>query len=1513
MNDDSGSDESTNGSTDGVDHGAAPEEAADPTTVIVGVGASAGGLDAFRRFLQAVPDDSGLVFVLAQHLDPTHESLMASLLSKYTQMPVQQVERPTPVAPNHVYMLPPNKYIRYERGQLHLDDAVQVRGVRMPIDHLFRSLAANRGRHAACVVLSGTGTDGTLGLADVKAAGGITLAQRPETAEYDGMPRSAVNSGRVDHCLEIEAMPQLLVRYARHPYATRASARFDRTSPHHFRAIVSLLRAHTDCDFGHYKTATLNRRIERRMGLREVETADEYLGLLRRDPDEIRALFKDMLIGVTRFFRDKPAWEQLEEDVLRRIIASKSPEESVRVWVPGCSTGEEAYSLSISLLEQFEATKTNGVGIQVFGTDLDAEAIDVARMGVYTANIVTDVSQDRLRRFFRSEGDLYSVKKRVRESCVFAVQNLISDPPFSNLDLISCRNLLIYLDNDTQEQLLQRFHFALAPNGFLFLGSSESISRGEAGFEVVSPKWRMYRRTRAPRRAGAGLPLVERTEASTPRTAAATRRERGGTVEQSRKALLEQFVPASVVVNQRHEIQYFHGDLRNYIHVPSGEPTVNLVSLVAEGLRSKLRGLLRQCTVESSPVSGVARRVSRGATTPVVDVAIRVHTASAPSESLLVVSFSDLPPRPPEESEPTAPEDEAPVPASSSMNELVEQLEYELQATRQDLHGTIEELETSNEELKASNEEVMSMNEELQSTNEELETSREELQSLNEELATVNSQLEEKLFELEGTNNDLSNLLSSTEIATLFLDTNLCIRRFTPACSDLLHILASDVGRPISDLAPRVEDPNLLSDARQVLADLGSVDQEVTNAQGSSFARRIRPYRTSDNAIQGVVVTFTDITRISEARLRVELREAQQAAVARLGRIALSSRDPAELFQRAVELVSKTLNVPLAKVLKLHPDRTFVLVAGVGWKPGLVGKARVPAGIESQAGYTLEAHAPVVVQDTRREKRFRPPELLIEHGVVSGMSIGLGPQERPWGVLGVHTAELRRFEVDDINFLEAFAHVISEFVARVETDAELHDRDHRLQLVADAVPVLLSYVDRDSIYRYCNSAYREWFGVGESEIVGASVKDVIGAEARAAIEPYVRGVLAGERQDFETQLELAAGPRTVRARFVPHALDDGSVAGYYALVEDIGARREADAERRRLAAIMHHAHDAIVGATLDGRITSWNLAAQQMYGYGVDEAMSLSLNQLAPESFRAEMQASIERAASGHEVGPFDTVQIDRDGKERAVVSTISPIVSDTNEVVGISLIARDITQRVAAERRLEEWANTLEEIVIERTAAAERRSRDLRAMIEYISENDSRLRRRASVTIRDEVQPLIGVARKGLAELEQAQALDAPLDRADDQCRGLLSALEPVLPENRGLGDAIAALATGLRAESGLTVAFTSSGALDGLLETTKMLVYEAAWVLLDNVVKHAGVANATMSLDVTDEAVELTVADEGRGFEFNRERIESSGPGLLGLFGRVAGRDGDVRVDARVGAGTTVRVAIPLRSTPA
>jgi two-component system CheB/CheR fusion protein len=891
-----------------VDH----EEAPRLPFPVVGIGASAGGLEAAIEFFQAAPPDAGIAYVFIQHLPPDRESLVADILGKRTEMPVQQVVDGMRVEPNHVYVIRPGHTLTIKKGILHLGKSLAAPGNNRPVDDFFRSLAEEQRERAIGVILSGMGSNGTAGAEVVKAVGGMLVAQDPDSAKFPSMPRHLVDAGLADFILRPSEMPEAIVRYANHPYATgEAAAAPSLPRVHeHFGEILSVLKARTRLDFSGYKKPTIFRRIQRRMGLHQIEQVADYSALVRQNPAEATALADDLMIHVSGFFRDVDAWDALRELVIDPLVADRDSGSTIRCWVTACSSGEEAYTLAMVLAEAIEASGKT-FDVKIFATDTADRSLTHARNGMYPMGIEAEVAPERLARFFDREDAIYRVKREIRELVVFAPQNVIQDPPFSRLDLAACRNLLIYLEPELQRRVLALLHFGLRDGGTLFLGSSETTAGSEELFEPIDKKRRIYRRI-GPTRHG----LIEFPYRSSIAPVGEARNVPRSLIKASlphiaQRMLLEDYTPAAVVVDRQYRVAYFHGDTSEMLIQPSGEPTRDLLALCRESVRGAVRSSLQQAMESDGAVivSDGVLETSKGRFRVVV-TATPIDPKLAPGHFL--VSFE-------KRAEPLPPPR---TPAVEGSADESGQLRDELSRMGEELQSTIEELQTSNEELRASNEEAMSVNEELQSSNEELETSKEELQSLNEELSTVNAQLQAKMEELEATTSDLTSLLSSTDIAVVFLNTRFQIRRFTPATRDLMDLIPGDVGRPLSDLATKFADPTLMADCRAVLDKLIPLEAEVTSTSDRVYLRRVLPYRTTDSRITGVVITFVDITARKKAE--ASLRESEE----RLRLIIDGARDFAMILFNAEGRIERW-NVGAERVLG------FAAQEAVG-KPGAI-------------------------------------------------------------------------------------------------------------------------------------------------------------------------------------------------------------------------------------------------------------------------------------------------------------------------------------------------------------------------------------------------------------------------------------------------------------------------------------------------------------------------------------------------------------------------------------------------
>ena len=859
----------------------------DSDPCVVGIGASAGGFDALVEFLHVMPANSGLAFIILQHLSPTPRSLSAELFSRHTAMNVRPAEDGMRLEPDCVYTSPSDKDIRVKDGHIRLSIPTEIRGRRLPVDQLFRSLGQDQRERAIGIVLSGTGSDGALGLKDIAANGGIVLVQDPETAQFDGMPRSAIATGLVAHVLPIPKMPRVLVSYARHAYVRSPSAipaRLRLGDP--LGKILNLLQSGHGQNFTGYKQAMLVRRIERRMGLLNIGKLVDYAGRLRRDAAEVTALRKDLLIGVTEFFRDPQAWQALDKRVLRPLIARKDSGEPIRAWVAGAGTGEEAYTLAILILARLKAMRRHR-SVQIFGTDANEDSLNYARAGRYPSGIRSQISPELLKRYFQEIKDdhHYQVSPELRESVIFGQHDLLADPPFSRLDLVTCRNLLIYIEPATQDRILLLCHFALRPQGFLFLGSAETVGTHEKLFKLVERKWRIYQRIGTTPRDQIDWRVGTKSRISTfhPEPLSETSRV-ALHANLTRGALFEHFAPPAVLVNEHAEILYLSGAAERFLSPARPAARTALLPRLPKSLRTQLPQAIRRVQLTQRPASidGMSKDKAGRATLEVLPVR---HTPGESGAPRYLIAFRQC-------------DSKTSVAQSRTAHS---QLQQELRATREDLQSAVGQLKTSNEELRASHEETTSVNEELQSMNEELESSKEELQSVNEELNTVNTQLQAKVGELEVANADLRNLLASNEVATICLDRSFRIKWFTPAAHRIFNLLRSDIGRPISDLSLAAVDSTLVENARSVLQTSTPRSQELEH-RGIQL-RRIVPYRAEGTQIAGVVITFTDIT------------EAKRAALAQLeAKAAANERLEERVRERTEELERLARELALAEV-----------------------------------------------------------------------------------------------------------------------------------------------------------------------------------------------------------------------------------------------------------------------------------------------------------------------------------------------------------------------------------------------------------------------------------------------------------------------------------------------------------------------------------------------------------------------------------------------------------------------
>ena len=1052
-----------------------PREVLGPT-LIVGAGEFGGSLTELRLLLQELSADTGMAFVCTRQPEPEDGSRLAELLAPYTSMPVIEAEHGTTIEANAVYVAPPGGAISVRGAHLASRTASRDIGAAGAFDQLCESLARDYGSRAVGIVLSGSEGNGT-GLREIRRGGGLTILQTNLDDEGREGAIEGIDAGELDLTLDTESIPRALERFARLPSEVRAARRElpeadstqERGSSEHeqpsreppldeavLARLAQALGDRGEAAVRTYKPDMIGRRVRRRMSLSGCESVDAYLDFLAEREGERGQLARDLLIGVTDFFRDAEAFRALHSLVVEPLVAATTPGEKLRIWVPACATGEEAYSIAMEFLDAAHA-HGGELALQVFATDVYPEALEVARAGFYPDSIAETVGADRLEEhFIRTDDGRYQVRPALRDLVSFGVQDVTRDPPFSRMNLVSCRNLLIYFRPHVRDRVLRSLQFALDPGGYLVLGSSESAGADNEHLLTLSKKWRIYKKVGAPAQtalpaSGRGPPasLSEleptgetggsaghrpRTTDVQPRAAA----PQSGIGDLARRAVMRVHVPPGIVVSETGDVLFMHGELRPYLRFPDGDARLDLTSLLAPRLATRARTALFKCRREGHTVVTYSSPDSESGSQT------RITGALVPElgNGAVVLTF--------EEVEGLAP---LPLPESESVAHavVIDQLERELRGVQDQLHGTVAELETSNEQLRVANEESTSVNEELLAANQDLEATTEELRSVNEELTSVNRRLREKVEQIEMARDDLSNFFMSTRIATLFLDDELRIKRFTPAAAMLLDLDGAGVGVHVGDVEHELLGKDLIGEAARVLRDLSDAVQELQTPEDRWYMRRVLPYRTSHNRIEGVVVTLSDVTELRRATSRLALREHQQAVIARLGLEALEDADLQHFMDHAVREVRNTLDTDLCNVFELQPGgQVLLLRAGVGWPEELVWQASVPAGLDSQAGYTIKQGTPVTVDGLATERRFRASTLLLDQGIHSGGSCVIRTGDTPYGVLGAYTREPRAFSPEDTNFLQSAAAVIAAAVARDETRARLVLKNAAAEAFTDA-------------------------------------------------------------------------------------------------------------------------------------------------------------------------------------------------------------------------------------------------------------------------------------------------------------------------------------------------------------------------------------------------------------------------------------------------------------------------------
>lgn len=1089
---------------------------------VIGIGASSGGLEALKKFFAALTQSQGMAFVVVQHLMPDHDSLLPEILTKHTDLNVVSVEQGQVIQNGYVYVAPPGQDVGIQSGEFQVTPSAESRGWRHPIDYFFRSLARDQRQDAVAIILSGNGSDGTLGIREIKECGGMVMVQHPHEAGHDSMPLNAMETGQSDYVQPVAQLAKSLISYVDHNTLFNDST----LDPAQFMAeleeIQHLLHFHAEYDFRNYKHTTLLRRVQRRMGLSGVSDIREYVHRLKDRPVEVEALAQDLLICVTQFLRNPEVWEKLTELVFPKLMESHNPGDPIRVWIPGCATGEEAYTMAMMLSDAI--AEKRDVRIQIFATDISNHALKTARAAVYPETIAADIKPEWARKYFIREGDIYRVSKTIREMVVFAAHDLKGDPSFFRLDLISCRNLLIYLEPEAQVSILRKFHFALNPEGFLLLGNSETAGRFDQGFDPVDAPARIFQRSSDAAANDFNRPTPHAPKRVAPRRPNFRRPQPPSLRELAAEMFWKSTGAVVLILNEKLQPIFVGGSGDRFLKIPEGEQRYTVYELVRPGLQLKLRAAIgRLETKQDASFDRAKLSQSDGSTLDVRGYVSKIVDPESQQRLIFIQLEEDESARSPGLSDTSTPSRDLTLPVTAdSQEELVRTLERELMESREELSHTVEQLEQANEELRASHEEAMSVNEELQSGTEELEASREELQSLNEELTTLNVQLEDKLAELESTNNDLDNLISSTRIAVVFLDTEFRVRNFTPEAIDLFSLIRTDIGRPISDLAHKFTDGSFLNDAREVLKSLTAVEREVEAEEGNIFIRRLLPYRTHDNRIEGVVATFQDIT---------QLKETQEM---------------------------------------LHLQRT------------------------------------------------------------------------------------------------------------------------QLSLVADAMPVLLAYIDKDHRYRFANASYEKWFGIPIDEVIGKLVWEVVGERAYEVARENIETVLSGEKVAWDGELPYRYGPsRFVHVEYIPHFDMQGTVVGYYALIQDISKRNEAEKRLHDSEARFRDLADNIaqLAWTCDtlADVTWYNRRWYEFTGQTFEEAKHIGWADVHHPDHVQRVKTKIAECAEKESVWE-DTFPLRRhDGVYRWFLSRAVPIRDEDGNVIRWFGTNTDITEQMELEQALKE------------------------------------------------------------------------------------------------------------------------------------------------------------------------------------------------------------------------------------
>ncbi|WP_343688032.1 CheR family methyltransferase [Chitinophaga sp.] len=1123
--------------------------------LVVGIGASAGGVQALRTFFENVPANPGMAYVVILHLSPDYDSQLTEVLQQVTSLKVKQVKESTPVQVNHVYVVPPNQHLLMTEGHIVVAENAGLEERRAPVDIFFRTMATALGPRAVCVILSGTGANGSMGLRRVKEGGGAVFVQNPREAEFNEMPRNAIATELVDDVLPVAEIPGKIIAYKLNLGSVEIP--LDRENraeeqQHALREVFTHLRLRTGHDFSNYKRPTLLRRIERRVNVRNLHGLKEYAAYLQHNPDEVTSLLKDLLISVTNFFRDKKAFEVVEQEVVPTILAAKKAEDQVRIWIAGCATGEEAYSLAILFAE-----KTLGIidapKIQIFATDIDDAAIAIAREGLYTINDAADMSVERLRRFFNKEGDGYRIRREIREMILFANHNILKDPPFSHLDLVSCRNVLIYLNHTAQERVMETFHFSLKPGGYLFLGLSESAESTTDLYITSNREFHIFRSRQIKYSSYPvpdSIPNLKFPEPIhfPPVIPQESRSRERVAMNDLHQRLLEEYAPPSLVINEEFDILHMSERAVKYLQMTGGELSQNLLKLVRQEIRLELRSALYQAIQRQTSVEARGLSVNINGQVETLNIHIRpVFRQGDAANGLMLVIF--------ERGANEMPEQEVIV---SSDEPVARQLEDELIRLKAQLRASVEQHEFQQEELKASNEELQAMNEELRSAAEELETSKEELQSINEELRTVNQELKVKVEETTIASNNLQNLINSAEIGTIFLDRSFRVVLFTPPARTVFNLIPNDIGRPLSDITNKLTDPNIISDAEIVLDKLQTIEREVVSVDGRIFLMRLLPYRTEEDRINGVVITFVDMTQHKQAETVLRENEVWINGQKEAFQAAMNGQSLASSLAPLIRtIVTQTKGEARAAFYRISPDKKSL--------HHIVGMSEEYAkdvdgfkvGADSTAcGFAMHTGEPVITTDVEKEERWIPfIALARNHGYRACWSFPLktlgGPVVGTLAIYFTYPREPLPRELELTGVITHAAAIIisrhTELTERAQAEAALRQSEERYKAIVRQATAGICRTLLDGKLTFVNKILCEMLGYTEEELIGKTIWH------------FAHPDDLDEYREMFKKLESTAEPFGIEKRLIRH---DGKVIWAnisMAPIRDINGKSESTA------------------------------------------------------------------------------------------------------------------------------------------------------------------------------------------------------------------------------------------------------------------------------------------------------------------------------------------------------------------